>query len=734
MMLLVNRVLVYPGSPEPMRLRLLWLHPSNEVWFVIDIDNCKAMPIMHNAAQLHDDVEQGRARLLTSQEDPYSRLTSTMAPSASQVRVRDEAWKSIAMMVVALPEIFHPGRRSRMIKLHIESKSGSKQAIYNNLRRYWQRGQVANALLPSFFKCGGKGKERKYDDDSKRGRPRKFGVEVGMNVGKAIRRTFAVAVNTYASESAFTLSGVYNDMIERYFTRRVTDPETQRSSSVGRDIDKKSGEWLRPTLDQFKYWFYKELDRFNIARRRVGAKIYDKDMRGYVGTATNGVWGPGARYAIDATVADVYVVSRLNRKKIVGRPVLYLVIDVFSRCIVGLYVGLEGPSWVGAMMALANTASDKVAFCAQYGVQIDPEDWPCQHLCTFLLADRGELESAKADMLQTMFGVIVENTAPYRADWKGVIETRFRLLPAKFKAYAPGYVKKDFRARGGSDYRLDATLDLDQFTRIIIGCVLYFNNHHELADYDADRALLEDEVLPVPCDLWNWGIANRSGALRQYDESLVKFALMPVDFARVTTEGILFRGQHYTCERAMTERWFDKARQDRGWPVKVSYDSRSMEQIYLHRDDEKLFDVCTFTTRSRAFLGLSEWEICEQADSSKHASANHRTDQQLADANLVRLINDTVAEAQSQAGPASQESNRSRVAKIRDNREEEKAARRLDEVFIPNVGQSPQVQPALPGSLPRSGVVISFPGSVADDHAEPDILDILNAGARHDAV
>lgn len=728
-MLFVNRVLVYPAIPQsqaqPQRLRLLCLHPSNRTWFVIDIDDRRALPVIREAAELGEDVATGRALLLTPAEDPHASIASNLNPSASQTRVRNDAWKSIAAMVKEVPEIFHPRRRSRMIALHIERHGGSKQAIYNHLRRYWQRGQVANALLPDFLKCGGKGKERQYVEGRKRGRPRKYGAEVGMNVTKATRKIFAIAVNLYASKDGFTLAGVYDDMIKRFFSRQVTDEETHRSSTVARDVDPKSDEWRRPTLEQFKYWYYKELDRFEIKRRRVGAKIYDKDMRGYVGTATDGVWGPGARYAIDATIADIYVVSRLNRKKIIGRPILYVVIDVFSRMIVGVYIGLEGPSWVGAMMALANTAGDKVTYCKQYGLEIDPQDWPCQHLCTFLLADRGELESAKADMLQTMFGVVVENAAPYRADWKGVVETRFRLLPAKFKPYVPGYVKKDFRARGGDDYRLDAKLDLDQFTKIVLACVLHFNNYHELKDYDADRAVLEDEVLPVPRDMWNWGIANRSGALRQYDEALVKFALMPVDSASVTKQGIHFRGQYYTCERAMTERWFDKARQESKWSVKVSYDSRSMDRIYLHRSDEQVFDVCALTTRSRAFRELSEWEIVEQAESGKHASANHRPDQQMANSALLNVIDATVAEAEAQTDPPPEESNRSRVAQIRANRAEEKAARRPDEAFVPIGGQEGVNELTQVQAAAKRGEVIPFPATDTDLEAEPDILEIM---------
>ena len=112
-------------------------------------------------------------------------------------------------------------------------------------------------------------------------------------------------------------------------------------------------------------------------------------------------------------------------------------------------------------MALANTVADKVAYCARFGKTIEPDEWPCHHLPATILGDRGEIESRYIETLQNNFNVTVENAAAYRADWKGIVEQRFRLLPAKFKAYVPGYIQADFRARGGQDYRLDAVLDLD---------------------------------------------------------------------------------------------------------------------------------------------------------------------------------------------------------------------------------------------------------------------------------
>ena len=51
-------------------------------------------------------------------------------------------------------------------------------------------------------------------------------------------------------------------------------------------------------------------------------------------------------------------------------------------------------------------------------------------------------------------------------------------------------------------YRLDAALNLDEFTKIIINCVLHYNNSHEIKSYDYDRDVKADGVPAIPCDLW----------------------------------------------------------------------------------------------------------------------------------------------------------------------------------------------------------------------------------------
>lgn len=720
-MILRNDILEYL-NPEAKTVRVLWIHPEKPVAFVIDVNAENALPELIQQYAIQSDLDLGNAKLLT--DDPYLTVLEETAVSEKHKQRRDKAWETIADLVRDEPSIYYAIYRSRRVADCVEAGLATRPTIYLYLRRYWQRGQTPNALMPDYANSGGKGKIRQCRPDIKRGRPRKLGDQVGLNISEDIRKVFRVAVaRYYTTHVKFTLRGSYDQMIKEFFCERIINSETG-SVTHSQSVDTTTAGF--PTFGQFNYWLEQDNDRLEIKRKRMKPRIYDKDMRGLLGTSTAETWGPGARYQIDATIADVYLVSRIDRHKIIGRPVLYIVIDVFSRMITGLYIGLEGPSWVGAMMALANTASDKQVFCKRFGRSIEPEEWPCHHLPATLLGDRGEIESRKIETLVNNFNVTVETAAAYRADWKGIVEQRFRLLPSKFKPYVPGYIDVDFRARGGKDYRLDAVLDLDQFTQIIIECVLYYNNKHELKRYDKDRDLAASNVSAVPIDLWEWGIANRSGSLRQYPEDLVRFSLLPVDDATVTLNGIRMQGVFYTCPMAIEERWFDRARQRGTWKVKVSYDPRNLDEIYLHGASASMqFQACQMTERSRAHRQMSIWEIDQQQQFEQQLSAKRQPRQQLALSDLYANIENIVTGAEKQKGEPSSESAASRTKNIHMNRADEKQSNRGLETFR---FDSDKTEPA------KSAEILPFPGVVTNDYSEPDIMEILGRIGDDDAT
>jgi hypothetical protein len=193
-----------------------------------------------------------------------------------------------------------------------------------------------------------------------------------------------------------------------------------------------------PSLFQFEQ-VVKEMDReLALTKRNVSTTTWNLRHRAVLGSSRHRVFGPAARFEIDATIVDVYLVSVFNRAWLIGRPVLYVVVDVFSRMVVGFYLGLEGPSWEGARLALFNAFSDKAAFCRQFDIEIPPELWPCRHLPHKLLCDNGELKSKASDSLPKEFGITIQNAAVRRPDWKPNVEQQFNLINNHTVHFEPG--------------------------------------------------------------------------------------------------------------------------------------------------------------------------------------------------------------------------------------------------------------------------------------------------------
>ena len=90
-----------------------------------------------------------------------------------------------------------------------------------------------------------------------------------------------------------------------------------------------------------KLIFKKQYPQVDNLKKRTNKIFYNKAIRPLNSTVNTQVIGPGSRFEIDATIADLYLVSTSSRRNIVGRPIIYLVIDVFSRMIVGFYIGFE---------------------------------------------------------------------------------------------------------------------------------------------------------------------------------------------------------------------------------------------------------------------------------------------------------------------------------------------------------------------------------------------------------
>ncbi|MBG1266645.1 DDE-type integrase/transposase/recombinase [Nostoc sp. WHI] len=707
--------------------RILWIDEGYIIAFVLNINSQKGLPEPKKVSEILEAMSEGLA--FKQKQDPWARIVRDDNLTDREKEYRDKAWEIISSLIVQEPSIYYRNTRGSLVKQVIKKYNEGKEqdklvekTIYGYMRRFWQRGKNKNALIPDFMNSSGKGKIR-GNSDKKRGRPKKYSydpeISEGVNVTEEDRKIFRIAISKfYNNKKENYLTTAYDLMVKKYYKEGIRYDE----NGVIKPILTPAEEI--PTITQFRYWYKSEQDDVTKTLiSRIGAKKFALENRAILGTSKMETIGPGSRYQIDATVGDVYLLSKYNRNWIIGRPVIYIIIDVFSRMITGFYVGLEGPSWIGAMMALANVAVNKVMFCQEYNINITEEEWCCNQMPDAILGDRGELAGMAVEQLIPNLHVRIENTASYRADWKGLVERHFRTIHEHVKPFLPGYVDTDFRQRGARDYRLDAKFDIDQFTEIIILLIIWHNNNR-LNKYERDEAMIADDVPPIPRELWKWGIANRSGRLRTFPEDIVKLNLMPTEKATITPKGIKLRGKdmYYICDRAEKEKWFEKARSNMlsksEKSLIVSYDIRNPNFIYLPSEDGRNFEKCSLIDLEGRYINKNFYDIeyllaYEELQKQKTQS---KTLQEKVD--LLADIEHRVSKAENMTEAAQDEqlSKSKKVAGIREHKAFEKAKRRENEGFELAIEEKQSISEAL-DSEPEN---LEQPNSL-----QPNYLDIL---------
>jgi|GEM_PF-960963 len=575
--------------------RILCIEPGrNELWLIAIIE-ANAYP--HRQA-LNELVKLENGGKIKRVPDTDFRVINV---SAKAKKHRDVAWERIKP-IVTHEDIFSRETRGRLIKQRADELKCSRVTIYKDLKRYWVGGQVKDALLPNHHLSG-----RCSDGcTANRGRPPKH---ANYNLYQLTPTDLGFIKNTikkyYLANPVATKTDAYQRLLENHYSFL---------DGNGKAFIKSDGE--KPTRRQFARVLRDKFPIESIIRRRKSDAEFELNDRARLSSAQADCLGVGHMYEIDATIADVFLVQTRDRTAIIGKPTLYLITDRRSRLLVGFYVGLEPASWPAATQAILSIAEDKAALCARYKVKYDAADWPADGVFPQqFIADRGEFISHNSSLLVDGLGITVTNLPARRADLKGTVEMGFRQTHRTLAETVPGYEPPDnFRKRQGKHYEKDACLTLDEFTSIIIEAIV-MHNRTPMPNYPWPPEKVNQGLQPIPRDIWAHEVPERMGILTRYSEERVRFALLPQDSATVTRDGIRFGACFYTCPEAVERSWFTTAGR-RAFEVRISYDRRLVDSIYIHEgpSNTKFFRATLIDAKSGMYQGRSFREVEILAD------------------------------------------------------------------------------------------------------------------------
>lgn len=395
-------------------------------------------------------------------------------------------------------------------------------------------------------------------------------------------------------------------------------------------------------------------------RRRIGAVEQRKRVSRRYGhraaEALDPILGhyPGATYPlavvqIDHTPIDLELVDSIYRRPI-GRPWLTLVMDVFSRAVLGFYISFDAPNAFSAGMALTHAILPKEIWLAGHQQVIsglvknlrdelvggDPDlqlSWPCWGKPVLVKMDNArEFRGKTLERALRWHGIDREFRPVKKPRYGGHVERLLGTFAREIQTL-PGTTFSNPRARGDYDSEGRAALTLEAFetwlTAYILG-IYHCRTHESLGK--TPLQMWEDGLLIGTDDHPPTGVPERLGgdAANRLKMDFLPFFEGTVQRAGIRHDGLTYRSD--VLRRHVGARHPDYP--SRARVFQVSYDPRDISGVYfLDPDINRYFEVRCVQAN---FPSMSVWELKATRRFAK--SQNIRLDNEIAIMNAYRLM------------------------------------------------------------------------------------------------
>lgn len=437
------------------------------------------------------------------------------------------AQEHFSLIVNILPVIENKNERNKMIQYISETKNYSKQTVRKILCTYLIFQNIA-ALAPK------KSIEKELSSDEK-------------NMRWALNKFFY-------TKNKNTLSTAYMMMLKEKYT------------------DENNQLLPHPSIYQFRYFYRKtkKLQTYYISRN--GIKDYQKNHRPLLGEGVRSIANNIGTAMLDSTICDIYLIN--DRGEIIGRPIMTACIDVYSGMCCGYSLGWEGGMY-SLRSLMINIVENKKEYCKKFGIEISEEDWNCNQLPGTLITDKGSEYASENFEQLTDLGISIINLPAFRPELKGPVEKFFDIIQRLYKPQllGKGIIEDDFQQRGAHDYRRDACLTLDQFEKIILNCIIYYNTKRVIENFPFTDEMIKN-VSPYSNQIWNYNLANSNVNLIPVSIKNLILCLLPRTNGKFTRSGLKVHQLRYKHNNYVEEYL-------NGKDVIVAYDPEDVSNIWL---------------------------------------------------------------------------------------------------------------------------------------------------------
>jgi putative transposase len=412
-------------------------------------------------------------------------------PARELADVSDEDWAYARRCLEIIKPLLSRRQRGTNFVDKIAAETGVSRATLYRWQRYYRNTGLLSSLLPT-KRSGGRGKGRLM-------------AEVEAIIDDVVQ-------NYYLTDQQPTIQDVAGEI------RRLCD-QAGLPMPHEHTVRKRIG-WIE--------------ERERISRRR-GRRAAIMQFEPNEGTVPDADW-PLAVVQIDHTKVNVIVVHEVSRQPI-GRAWITLVIDVYSRMILGMYLTLDAPSAMSAGMAVSHAILPKERWLEELG--LDNVEWPCWGVMGVIHMDNAK--EFRGDMLKVAcneYGIDLLLRPVKTPHYGGHIE-RLMGTVSKELTKLPGATFSNPKERGEYDSEGRAVMTLKELEQWLVLFVAKY--HHRL----------HGGIGMSPLQKYREGLLGGNGRpprglpARRIDEEKVRLDFMPFVERTVQAYGVVVDDVHY---------------------------------------------------------------------------------------------------------------------------------------------------------------------------------------------
>lgn len=470
-----------------------------------------------------------------------------------------------------------------------------------------------------------------YNMKQRNGRPSVLGTESCVVLTPDLLNIFQEGLKHYKSGRCVTIMGAYHYILNKYFTESYDTADGV--------ICVEMPSYKVPTYKQFYYFVSKNMSEKERYILKNSAREYKNNQRALLSDAMYSVRGPADRCQMDEVEVNISLVSTIDPDQTVGRPIVYVISDVFSRMILAVGVGFDNNSLIGLTNCLQNLIEDKTEYCKKYGIILpSPNIWPTGYLPARILCDRGaEYKSKQAKKIFNDLGITLELVPPAMGSLKGIVEQTFNQLDISHKASTEKH--GGMSRRHDSKHHKEACLTIDDFTKMLLNFVITHNEMY-MPDYPLNKDMIAQHVEPRPVLLWQYGCETFGEPMRITNIEQFKYNLLTREKASFSKKGLCWNGLYYMNfhDRDLLYKASNIGSKRETFDVRM--DPRDIGCLYYLRDGNvEAAPLNGLKHGQTDFVGLNkaEYELIRQMISKQNKEGKYRNN--FLKANLMKVNN-----------------------------------------------------------------------------------------------